>query len=76
LVKGNGRNLYISINSSEEKQIKSWKNLTKTDSIVEGKPVHNIYVTDNNIRLFQIGREIIMNNYSYKDGKFFNEKGE
>lgn len=76
LVKGNGRNLYISINSTEEKQIKSWKNLTKTDGTINGKPVHNIYVTDNNIRLFQIGREIVMDEYSYKDGKFFNEKGE
>ena len=76
LVKGNGKNLYISINSTEEKQIKSWKNLTKTDATVDGKLVHNVYVTDNNIRLFQIGREIIMDNYSYKDGKFFNEKGE
>ena len=76
LVKGNGKNLYISINSTEEKQIKPWKNLIKTDGTINGKLVHNVYVTDNNIRLFQIGREIIMDNYSYKDGKFFNENGE
>ncbi len=76
LVKGNGKNLYISINSSEEKQVKPWKNLVKTDSTINGKLVHNIYVSQDNIRLFQIGREIIMDNYSYKDGKFFNENGE
>ena len=76
LVKGNGRNLYISVNSAEEKQIKSWKNLIKVDHTINGKLVHDIYVQENNIKLFQVGREIVMENYSYKDGKFFNENEE
>ena len=76
LVKGNGRNLYISLSSSEEKRINSWKNLSKSNSIINGKPVNNLYVTQDNMRLFQVGREIIMENYSYKDGKFYNENQE
>lgn len=76
-VKGNGKNLYISINNSEERKIKSWKNISKENSVVNGQLIHNIFVTtEDNIKLFQIGRELKREGYTFQNDKFYNEKGE
>lgn len=77
LVKGNNQSLYISINSNSEKRLNSWRNLSKVEhTLNDGTLVHDVYVTQNNIRLFQVGREIIRNNYTFSDGKYYNENGE
>ena len=75
LIKNNGNHLYISVNNSSEKRLRGWKNTIKQESIEQGELVHKIFVTQDNIKLFEIGREIIVNNISYKDRKFYDEEG-
>lgn len=76
LVKGNGRNVHIAIDSNSSKKRNQWKGLTKVSKLINNIPVNDVYVTEDNIRLFQVGREIIKQGYSYKDGKFYNENQE
>ena len=77
LVSGNNKNLYISIDSTVDKKINSWKSLDKVEhDLGNGDIVHDVYVTEDNIRLFQVGREIIKSGYTFSDDKFFNEKNE
>ena len=76
LVKNNGNHLYISVNNTTEKRLKGWKNTIKKESIEQGEFVHKVFVTKDNIKLFEIGREIIVNDISYKDGKFYDSKGD
>lgn len=77
LVKGNNQSLYISINSTTEKRLNSWKNLSKVEhTLPDGSKIHDVYVTEDNIRLFQVGREVIREGYTFDEGKYYNEKGE
>lgn len=76
LTKGNGRNLYISFDSTvEDKRLQSWKGLTKETKVEKGEIVKNVWVTEDNIPLFMVGRERIQKGYTFSNDKFYDEKG-